>query len=170
MMANPYRTLFRRLPIVASWCALAIFTVGCEPPQGSSGTQAGHGEDHAHDHGDDHRGEHQHPETYEEALAEIKELHESVREVFTSGGDPHDADADVHEVGHLLEDLPDLAEMLDLSVEAMSEVKQAADRAFEAYADLDTLIHDGPDAVDVTFEEVNEIVDAALADLEAVIK
>lgn len=119
--------------------------------------------EHAHEHSD----EHEHPETYAAALAEIKELRETVQNAFASGTVGKEADGALHELGHLLEEMGHLAEHAGLSGEDLTAVEQASDRVFKAYMKLDDVIHRDAPIPEGTYNDVADSIDSGIAELEA---
>lgn len=121
------------LGLLAALAASA--TTGCSRgvPDAKTSSDAAHEEHHHHDH--DER-----PESYAAAVDEIKQHGEEVAQAFGSG-DPEAAHEALHELGDLLTILPEVAGDTEMSKADWSEVKQAAGQLFEAYGDLDLLMH-----------------------------
>jgi len=102
---------------------------------------------HAHTHGHDHAAaaadEHEHasPETaaaapgsFADALARIIELDSRIR------ADPEAAHGDLHAIGHLLEELPGLAQTAGVPLDAAA-VKRSAGILFKAFSRIDDKLH-----------------------------
>jgi hypothetical protein len=128
--------------------------VGCQRP---ATVDSDHGHSHA---------EHDHAHTYAEAITEIKELRETVQNAFAAGTGA-DADGSLHEIGHLLEDLPRLARDAGLDRDQVIAVRETSDRVFDAYGELDTAIHSGEEIPDGIYEGVAETIDSGISELEA---
>lgn len=137
----------------------SVFVFGCvgEKPA----PQAGGGHDHDHDHG--HEGGHHHPETFAEAVAEIAEMKTAIQTAL-SEGDTDKADGPVHEIGHILEELEELAKKAELSEEQIAEVKAATETLFASFAALDETIHGKEDGK--SWDDVGEDINAAVTKLE----
>ncbi|MEX0689488.1 MAG: hypothetical protein WD072_12590, partial [Pirellulales bacterium] len=104
---------------------------------------------HAHGHGhaavDDHDHDHDHPAaspkpgaaapgSFADALARIIELDSRIR------ADPEAAHGDLHAIGHLLEELPGLAQTAGVPLDAAA-VKRSAGILFEAFSRIDDKLH-----------------------------
>jgi len=107
-----------------------------------------HAHTHGHDHADEHEHEHEHasPETaaaapgsFADALARIIELDGRIRAACT-GDDPEAAHGDLHAIGHLLEELPGLAQTAGVPLNAAA-VKRSAGILFEAFSRIDDKLH-----------------------------
>ncbi len=152
--------LFRLAP-VALFATLSLALVGCgakttddtttapgQPPV--SIDQLEHDLDH-----------HAHAETYAEAVAELDEMRSEISQAFAAG-DIEAADGPIHEVGHVLEDVVELARKEGLSAEAVAEIDAAVETLFDAFGRVDDKIH-GREGV--TYDEVEAEIDAAFATL-----
>jgi len=110
--------------------------------------EADHDHDHAHaadkagkkDDPDDH--DHDHPEPLAAGVAALEKMWGGIKTAL-QGGKLDEADGLVHEVGHLLEDLPDLLAKSKPS-DAMAEAgKKAIDDVFACFETIDTALHAG---------------------------
>ena len=144
-----------------------ISLAGC----GASGTTAStppaekHDHDHHdHEHGDEHG--HAHPESLAEALTEVEELHAKIK-TAVAADDLETADPPLHELGHLLEELPELAQKESLSEEDQQQVKQAADSLMDSYGAFDERIHGG-ESKGKSYDEVADQIDEAISKLKAI--
>jgi hypothetical protein len=80
--------------------------------------------------------------------------------------DTNKADDAVHEVGHVLEDIPELAkEAVDEAQHA--DLKKDVEELFDHFEKLDDEIHSGKE---VSYDAVGEKIDAAIERLHARIK
>ncbi len=164
----------RLLTVSMFACALCLGCGSSTPPaEPTAATDSDHDHEHAdhehadHDHEHDHaQHEHEHPETYAAAVAEVKELNATLREALDKG-ETEKADEAVHEVGHVLEHVADLAKAETLSDADQEEVKQHVDSLFDSFGKIDEQIHSG---TEVTYDEVVEKINAAIESLEQHVK
>jgi hypothetical protein len=103
------------------------------------------------------------PESYAAAVAEIKVLRDSIRETLASDS-PEDADTELHEVGHLLEHLPELSTDVTLPEGADAKIKEAVNQLLDAYGKLD--VFHGGDAKEVTYDDVADTIESNIETLE----
>jgi hypothetical protein len=102
--------------------------------------------------------DHKHAETYPEAVAELEEMNKAIAAAFAA----NDADAahdPLHEIGHVLDELPALAKKQELSDEAVAAIGAAVEKLFDAFGKVDAMFHDGEGA---TYDEVKADVDASM--------
>ncbi len=161
----------------------SVLILGCNPPgpapppASQAGEQPGHDDDHDgdHDHDHDKMGEHghhhhehgdhdeEHHESYADAVAELDQLRGEVKEALAAG-DLKKADGPVHEIGHILEELPELAAK-DTRLATDDTIKPAIDDLFDCFNDIDLKLHD--DGAGKTYDEVADRIDAAIATLRS---
>jgi hypothetical protein len=173
-------------------CLAAVATLGCgssengpavTPTNAPAATQE-HGEHDGHEHANnghgheghghgDHEGhDHSHadagspPADFASAVAELQSLYETIRDAFQSG-DQDKADNALHQVGHLLEALPELAGEAGLGEQELAQAKSASSAMFEEYGNIDEAIHSGKEP---DYEAVAEKLDTAMAELSALAK
>lgn len=139
------------------WMALLMIACSLQLGCGSGGETA---KKHEHD---EH--EHEHPESYAEAVAEIKEMDEHIREALASDT-PKDADHNLHEVFHFIKDLPKLAEKAGLKTEDVEAIETAKEQLLDAYSELDAQFHG---KAEVAYDEVAEEIKSALETLEKLV-
>ena len=96
----------RFCPVFVLASSLLIFGCNQPGPAGPPASQANHGADHDDD--QDHAGEHEHHESYAEAVKELDGLRLAARDAMANNN-LEAADEAVHEIGHILEELPALA-------------------------------------------------------------
>jgi hypothetical protein len=72
------------------------------------------------------------------------------------------ADGPVHELGHILEDVPGLAEKASLGAPERAEIKEAVEVLLDTFTKIDDKIHSGKGA---TYEEFSSQIDDAMATL-----
>lgn len=160
------KTAFRplvRFTLAASsalTCLALVVMVGCKPAtppaaptSQTSATTTTVGDAHEDDG----------PETYAEGLEELTKQHAMIKEAFET--DKHDYAHDpLHEVGHILEALPQLAAKdASLTPADTDAIKQAVDQLFEAFGTLDETFHGGEDIV---YSEVEEKIQGAISTLK----
>ncbi len=114
---------------------------------------------HVHDDHDDHG--HEHPETFTAAVTGLNQILDSIREAFARG-DEAAADGPVHEFGHYLEDLTELAAKSSLPDEQRAAVDGAVNELFKLFERVDAKLH-GDEGV--SYDEVSAEIDAAMATL-----
>jgi hypothetical protein len=166
-----------RLPLLIAGLALTLFVgaqfLGCQPADKSKSTDAAH-EEHSHEHGDhdhahgdhDHahdnheghgHGEHGEPsKTYAEAVAKVEASRNAIRDGLAAG-EKSKADGQLHELGHVLERIPELAK--DFTAEQQAEVKKDVEELMDEFGKLDEQIHGEKE---VTYDEFSAKIDAAI--------
>lgn len=125
----------RMLACLLSVCAISL--LGCGKP-GSTDQAATPAHDDHGDHDHKHEGHDDHPHTYAEAIEKIEALRTAVRDNLAAK-EKGKADEAVHEVGHLLEDLPKLAK--SHTAEDQTEIKQASDELIDLFGKIDEQLH-----------------------------
>ena len=126
-------------------------------------------QDHDHQaHGDEHEHAHAHSESFAEALTEVEEFHAAIKAAI-GANDLDKADGPIHEVGHVLEELPKLAAKESLPESDLEQVKQTVDTLMDRFGAVDERIHDGDaDGAAKLYDEIAEEVDEAIAALKAI--
>jgi hypothetical protein len=151
-MSRLFRHYLLSLPPLAILAAVTCSFVGCRrsdtnserPPVSIDELES-----------DGHVG-HEHAETYPEAVAELEAMNKAIAAAFAA----NDADAahdPLHEIGHVLDELPALAKKQELSDEAVAAIGAAVEKLFDAFGKVDAMFHDGEGA---TYDEVKADVDA----------
>jgi hypothetical protein len=174
----------RLCPVFLLGGSLMIF--GCNPsasePVGKPTERVGYDDDHAHDSmddddhdhegqdheghghaGHDHHGDadhEEHHESYAEAVAELDSLCVAAKDGLAANN-LEAADAAVHEIGHILEELPELAAK-EASLAADDTIKPAIDDLFDCFDKIDRKLHG---EAGKTYGEVADRIDAALKTL-----
>lgn len=142
-------------------CGVLVGLNGCTPANDSatSESEAHDDHDHEHDHDHDHGDEY---ESYAAAVAAIAQLRDSVRDGMAA--DNHEeADEALHEIGHLLEHVPELAEKASADSIDVDAVKQAVDTLLDAFGRIDETLHGGEGS---TYDDESAEIDAAIATLQ----
>jgi hypothetical protein len=139
--------------------------VGCQPSSQTSSeatATAGHDhDDHAHGHAEHG---HEQPETLDAGVKQVTTMSTTILDAFAAGK-PNDAHGELHEIGHSIECLQELANAASLGDEAKQTVKDSVDALMEAVGTLDETLHGGSEA---KIEDVKMKVDEALQALTAV--
>ncbi len=140
----PNRATFLKL----SMLTIALTTLGCEPAAKPEADQAASASDHGHDH----------PETLADAVKELQSTCATIKAAYEKD-DAEAAHEPMHEVGHLLEQFPDLIAKSDLDEAGKEEAKKAAESLFESYNAVDAGMH-GQEGK--KYADVSEAIDASL--------
>ena len=161
-MPNQSRNQHSFVGALALAAACLVPLAGCEPTE--SGVKAD-----AHDHGHEHDHEHGHghlPESLHAAVAELTSIREAVRAAILEG-DPDDAHDPLHEVGELLEALPDIAAETDLPKEEWDAVKAANERLFDAFGAIDKAYHTKDGDKKAAYENVAGELEEAIEEIRS---
>lgn len=118
---------------------------------------------HDHDHG--HGGHEDHPETYAEAVDQLESIDKTIRDAFAAD-DADTAHGPLHDIGHLLEEVTELAQKETMSEEQRADVQQAVESLFDLYGAVDATMHGGEGK---SYDEVKDDIDAALATLKSAV-
>jgi hypothetical protein len=145
---------------------LSVALLGCGP----SGDKApGINEAASYDHGDHDHGDHEvapsGPKDFPAGVAALRANYEAIRDAFQAN-DTDKAHQPLHDVGALLEVLPELAVKAALGDTELASVKSAVTAMFDAYGKIDGAMHAGkqPD-----YAAVADKLDKGIADLQAAI-
>jgi hypothetical protein len=147
----------------------SLLVLGCNPP-GPAGPPASqahqaadHDDDHdGHEHGDEH--EHEHHESYTDAVRELDGLRLAAKNALADNN-LKAADEAVHEIGHILEELPALA---DKEIAAADDkVKPAIHDLYVCFDKIDQKIHGD---VGKTYDEMAAQIDAGMETLRREMK
>ncbi len=110
---------------------------------------------------DDHAEHSEHAETLEGAMKELVAFKATIQSAFEDKK-PDDAHDALHEVGHVLEELPELAEKEKMSAEDVKTLKDAVEVLFEGFGELDKGMHGEKGK---SYEELSEGIDGAMKTL-----
>lgn len=141
-------------------CFLALslaFTVGigCSESPKESSVATSHDHDHdGHDHSHGH-------ESLKDAISELTSLRDTIRDAFAKN-DLDTADKHLHEVGHILEAISELAKKEQVSAENQEAAKVAVDTLMNAFGNVDKTMHGQEGS---TYSEESETIDKALNEL-----
>jgi len=153
---------------------------GCDSPGPSTAdesSQSSATEEHDHDHDDhdhddhdhddhDHdehgHGEDGHPESLDQAVGQIKEMGGKITTAFANGT-PDDAHDELHEIGHVIECLPELAKKANLSGEQENTVGEITESLMDAFGELDGTLHGGEE---VNVDEISKKISTQIEKLQ----
>jgi hypothetical protein len=79
-----------------------------------------------------------------QSVTELASLHDTVKD-FCGGNTEVDGHGALHEIGHVLENLQNLEAASGLTDAQRTEIASAAKQMSDAYASLDSAIHEGAD-------------------------
>ncbi len=136
-------------------CALSLLLFN-----GCSGTSSSATDTHAHN--EDHHA----PETLADGVKELIELRDTIRDSFAKK-DLKLADESLHEIGHLLEEVPGLALKASLTKEQSETLKKTTDELFDLFGKIDEKMHGGKG---MSYEEAAAKIDAAIKALRPFVK
>jgi hypothetical protein len=103
-------------------------------------------------------------QSYRDAVTALMTIRDTIRDAFAAN-DPDKAHDLLHEVGHLLEELPAAAEKNTPPVD-LAAVKAAAETLFELYSQVDEKMHGGEGA---DYTAVAAKIDAGIERLQALV-
>ncbi len=159
------------LPAVAAGVLFGLtilFAPGCGPHANSARQDATPAkqetaqEHEGHDH-DSAGSETEHPESFADAVSEIESQRNVIRDAFLAG-DPHEADAQLHEIGHILKELPGLASDSDMPKPDWNEVLAASNTLFDRFSKIDEKLHGGEG---LTYSDAEAEIDQAIETLKS---
>ncbi len=135
-----------------------MFSAGCgessPKEQHTGGEEHGHDHDHGHDHA---------PATLKEGIAKLTTLRNTMRDAFGKN-DPDAAHGPLHEVGHVLEAIPELAKKENLSAGSQATIETAVNTLMDAFGAVDKTMHGQEGS---TYSEESAKIDAAMESLVA---
>lgn len=146
----------RRALFPGLFCTLSVFA-GCEDASKPKDIATVPG--HDHDHG------HEHEHTYEsvnDAVEELVALRNTIRDAFAKN-DPDGAHDPLHEIGHVLEAIPEQANKDNLGAEKVAAMKASCDILMDAFGAVDKTMHGQEGS---SYSEVSSKIDAAVAELQ----
>lgn len=156
----------REPKLLARTCFVMLLSVclGCNSETESSNQHDDHGHDHGHEHGHDH-GHPERPETLQAAIAELVVIRDSIR-TSMENEDPESAHDPLHQVGFLLQGMPDLAADTDLPESEWNSINEQVERLLDAFDELDLAFHDDSDPQAV-YESTSSVIDKGVAAMQA---
>ena len=147
---------FRFLLLISLGSSLTLGFLGCDVKDSAKKTGATSSK---------HDGGHKHATTLAGALKEIEEFRSTIKEAFAKKA-PDDAHDALHEIGHVLESVTELA--APATDEAKKSVKTAVDELFDCFGAMDDTLH--KKSTGKTYEEVADRIEAAMSTLNAMVK
>lgn len=161
------KTLWLNVILLLAVSCGAVALTGCSEPAGEESHSHADGEEHEKEHGDEagHSGDT--VVSFEDALAELSEMKTVICKAFAdeTPDDAHDA---LHDVGHLLESLPELASKdLKLDEAAMTSLDAAVEALFDGFGKLDETFHGGEE---VDAKQIEEELTKAIDQLKQAVK
>ncbi|MEZ6124564.1 MAG: hypothetical protein R3C49_15505 [Planctomycetaceae bacterium] len=138
--------------------SVLMLSVGCDDGATGPNVPVMAPDDHDHDHG---HGEHAHPETLGAALAELTELRNTVRDAFAKN-DTETAHEPLHDVGHLLNEVDELAGETDLSDDVKAAIKGHVTTLMDAFGAVDKKMHSESGEEGSDYSAVSEKIDTAI--------
>lgn len=145
----------------------AVALTGCSEPVGEESHSQASGAEHEKEHGDESGHSGHSVDSFEDAVAELSEMKTVICKAFAEGT-PDDAHDALHDVGHLLESLPELASKdLKLDQAAMTSLDAAVEALFDGFGKLDETFHGG-DEVDA--EQIESELAKAIDQLKQAVK
>lgn len=104
------------------------------------------------------------PRDLSSGIAALKDHYEAIKAAFEQG-DTEKAHEPLHDVGGVLEALPELAKAAGLAGADAEKLTQSVDKMFEAYGTIDAALHDGKPA---DYKAVAGVLDENMAAISSV--
>lgn len=166
--------MFRPASSTAATVALAglaflVAGAGCSPVATPPEPVAAHADhEHGHDHGHDNA--HDEPTSFADGVAKLESLGGDLAEKLADNAGEAADDA-VHALGHLLEEVRDLAKKESFAGDAATAVTAALDELEECFGKVDEAFHSGDEKADPAkvLESVKERLTAAFKALKEAI-
>lgn len=136
--------------------ALAACTIGCQPAatnKAPEGAAAG-----GHDHSQEHA---QEPASLAEAVKQLQTICTTIKDAFAKD-DSEAAHGPLHDVGHILEHIPEFLDKSSLDAATKEEAKKATENIFQALKAVDEGMHGGEGK---KYADVAETIEAGLKTL-----
>lgn len=147
------------------WSVLTVGLAGCQDQPGA--TEAQQAAQPADAHGHEHSSEPGQPADFSSTLTAIEAMKTKICKAFADGvpDDAHDA---LHDVGHSLEKLPELAAKEGkFSADQLATVKESVEALFDGFGKLDDTMHGG---AEVDAKVLEEKLTAAITKLKEAVK
>ena len=113
--------------------------------------------------GHDHKGHDHAPESLTDALAELTSLRNTIRDSFAKN-DQDAAHGSLHEVGAILEAIPELAKKEKVSADNQAAIETAVNTLMDAFGNVDKTMHGQEGS---TYSEESATIDTTLTALSA---
>lgn len=98
-----------------------------------------------HEHGDHDEHAEQAPHSFAEGVAALQKHYEEIKTAYTQG-EAEKAHEPLHQVGSVLEALPELGQKAGLAATDLEKLKQSVEKIFEAYGNIDDAVHQKKEA------------------------
>lgn len=139
--------------------------IGCGSSEARSPVAVVDEHDHHHtSHDDSH--EHTPSGSLANLVTKVEELSATIQDAFKAG-DPEKGHGPLHEIGHVLEALPEIAAKESLASAQQEQLKAAVDSLMDSFGALDERLH-GSGNDGKSFDEVAAQIEAAMFKLKAV--
>jgi hypothetical protein len=150
---------------------LLASTVGCgdsrHKPSSAPTRQPSAGDAQAdeHEHGDKDEHAEQAPRSFADGVAALQKHYEEIKTAYTQG-DTEKAHEPLHQVGSVLEALPELGQKAGLAAADLEKLKQSVEKMFEAYGNIDDAVHQEKEA---DYQAVAEQLDANMTTIHSLV-
>lgn len=154
-----------RLTACLAFAVSTACLIGCGSSEATSPVLAV--DQHAHAH-ESHEANHGRTASgpLAEALVRVERLASTIQAAFKAG-DPEQGHGPLHEIGHLLEELPPAAAKESLTSAQQQQLKEAVDSLMDSFGALDEQLH-GVSNEGKSFDDVAADIEVALARLKSV--
>lgn len=140
-------------------CLVLATAGGCNSTEQANEEKDGHGHSHDHDHAGD-------PKSLRAAITQLRGMWADISTAMDNN-EPDAAHDSLHEVGHVLESMPDLAAETDLPESEWNEVKTEVEKLFEEFGNIDSAFHKQDGDKVGAYESAKTAIDEGIAALEA---
>ncbi len=130
---------------------------GCSEP--AQNEPVASSQNHGHDHEDHDHG----PESLKDALTELASLRNTIRDSFAKN-DQDAAHGPLHDVGAILEAIPELSKKEKVSAEHQAAIETAVNTLMDAFGNVDKTMHGQEGS---TYAEESATIDTTLTALSA---
>ncbi len=128
---------------------LLASTVGCgdsrQKPSSAPARQPSAVDAQADEHGDHDEHAEQAPHSFAEGVTALQKHYEEIKTAYTQG-EAEKAHEPLHQVGSVLEALPELGQKAGLAATDLEKLKQSVEKIFEAYGNIDDAVHQKKEA------------------------
>ena len=131
--------------------------VGSGCTESSKTETAASSAEHVHSHDDHDHG----PESLKDAINELKSMRDTIRDAFAKN-DQDAAHDPLHEVGHVLVAIPELAKKEKVSAENQASIEKAVNSLMDAFGRVDKTMHGQEGS---KYNEESATIDATLVTL-----
>jgi hypothetical protein len=118
-----------------------------------------------HEHGDQDEHAEEAPHSFAEGVAALQKHYAEIKTAYTQG-EAEKAHEPLHQVGSVLEALPELGQQAGLAATDLEKLKQAVEKMFEAYGNIDDAVHQKKEA---DYQAVAEQLDENMAAISSLL-